>query len=52
MSVVTKRPEVLAPKQFGEMAGAVGVRKMFVNTPGMSPGSYALTEAANAAATG
>ncbi|SPM36745.1 Mycobacterium rhizamassiliense ORFan [Mycobacterium rhizamassiliense] len=52
MSVVTTQPKVLAPKHFGGQARAAGVREMFVNTPSMSSGPYALTEAAYVAATG
>ncbi len=36
----------------GVSAQAVAIHEMFVNTLGVSSGSYAVTEAANAAATG
>jgi hypothetical protein len=50
MSVVIAQPEVLAPRQFG--AKAAGVHEMVVNHPSKSSVSYALTEAAEMAATG
>ena len=52
MRVVTARPEVLAPRQFGATARVAGANETFGNTPSTSSGSYALTEAADAAATG
>jgi hypothetical protein len=60
MSYVTTQPEALAAAQFaahGQMyqavsAQAVAIHEMFVNTLGMSSGSYAATEVANAVAAG
>jgi hypothetical protein len=44
MSFVTTQPEALA--------AAAAIHEEFVNTLGISSGSFAATEAANAAATG
>jgi hypothetical protein len=59
MSFVTTQPEALTAAQFAapaQMYRAVSaqaaIHETFVNTLSTSSGSYAVTEAANAAATG
>jgi len=53
VSALTAAQVAAHPQRYrGVSAQAMAIRQMFVNTLGMSPGSYAATEAANAAATG